>query len=40
MKDAKLLISELDDRLKELSDKHPEEGKPKFAVLYAVFPFE
>jgi DNA-binding transcriptional ArsR family regulator len=38
--EAEKLISDLDDRLKELSDKHPEEGKPKFAILYSVFPFE
>ncbi|HRR67419.1 MAG TPA: winged helix-turn-helix domain-containing protein [Methanomassiliicoccales archaeon] len=40
VEDAETLMSELNDRLKGLSDKHPEEGKPKFAVLYAVFPFE
>ncbi|HIH77265.1 MAG TPA: winged helix-turn-helix transcriptional regulator [Methanomassiliicoccales archaeon] len=38
--EAEKLISDLDDKLKELSDKHPEEGRPKFAILYSVFPFE
>jgi len=39
-KEAEQLITDLDDRMKELSDKHPEGGKPKFAILYTVFPFE
>jgi DNA-binding transcriptional ArsR family regulator len=39
-KDADQLILELDGRLKELSDRHDEESKAKFAVAYAVFPYE
>jgi DNA-binding transcriptional ArsR family regulator len=38
--EAERLITDLDDRLKELSDQHPEDGKPKFAILYSVFPYE
>ncbi|NLX48005.1 MAG: winged helix-turn-helix transcriptional regulator [Euryarchaeota archaeon] len=38
--EAEALISELDDRLKELADKHADDGGPKFAILYSVFPFE
>ncbi|MDD1772159.1 MAG: helix-turn-helix domain-containing protein [Methanomassiliicoccales archaeon] len=38
--EAEKLIAEMDDRLKELSDKHSEDGKPKFAILYSVFPYE
>ena len=39
-KEADQLIVELDSRLKELSDKHDEDSKAKFAVVYAVFPYE
>jgi hypothetical protein len=38
--EAKRLITEMDDRLKELSDRHTEEGRPKFAILYSIFPHE
>jgi DNA-binding transcriptional ArsR family regulator len=38
--EADQLIAEFDGRLKELSDKHDEESKAKFAVVYAVFPYE
>ncbi len=31
------LFAEMDDRSKELSDKHPEEGRPKFAILCSIF---
>ena len=39
-KEADQLIVEFDSKLKELSDKHDEESKVKFAVVYAVFPYE
>jgi DNA-binding transcriptional ArsR family regulator len=39
-KEADQLIAELDDKLKELSDRHDEASKAKFAVVYAVFPYE
>ena len=39
-KEADQLIGELDNKLKELSDKHDEDSKAKFAVVYAVFPYE
>ncbi|TFG54598.1 MAG: ArsR family transcriptional regulator, partial [Methanomassiliicoccus sp.] len=38
--EAEELISDMDDRFKELIDRHPEEGKAKFAILYSVFPIE
>jgi DNA-binding transcriptional ArsR family regulator len=38
--EADQLIVELDSKLKELSDKHDEDSKAKFAVVYAVFPYE
>jgi DNA-binding transcriptional ArsR family regulator len=38
--EADLLIRELDGKLKELSDRHNEESTAKFAVAYAVFPYE
>jgi len=38
--EAEELISDMDDRLKELTDRHSEEGKAKFAILYSVFPIE
>jgi|GEM_PF-1139576 DNA-binding transcriptional ArsR family regulator len=39
-KEADQLIGELDSKLKDLSDKHDEDSKAKFAVVYAVFPYE
>ena len=39
-KEADQLIVDLDGKLKELSDKHDEESDAKFAVVYAVFPYE
>jgi hypothetical protein len=39
-KEADALIADLDKELKGLSDKHQEEAKAKFAVIYAVFPYE
>ncbi|MEI6796284.1 MAG: helix-turn-helix domain-containing protein [Methanomassiliicoccales archaeon] len=39
-KEADALIVKLDQDLQELSDKHQEEAKAKFAVIYAVFPYE
>jgi DNA-binding transcriptional ArsR family regulator len=39
-KEADALIADLDKELKGLSDKHQEDAKAKFAVIYAVFPYE
>jgi hypothetical protein len=39
-KEADALIADLDKELKDLSDKHQEDAKAKFAVIYAVFPYE
>jgi DNA-binding transcriptional ArsR family regulator len=40
MREAEDLILELDDRLKRMADEHPEEDRAKYAVMYAVFPYE
>lgn len=40
VEEANRLIRELDEKLKQLAEKHPEDEKAKFAVLYAVFPYE
>ncbi|OPY32655.1 MAG: Helix-turn-helix domain protein [Methanomassiliicoccales archaeon PtaU1.Bin124] len=40
MDEANELIKELDEKLKKLSDKYPDSEKAKFAVMYAVFPYE
>jgi len=37
---AMALIKELDEKLKKLSDEFPDEEPTKFAVMYAVFPYE
>ncbi|MFA5312447.1 MAG: helix-turn-helix domain-containing protein [Methanomassiliicoccales archaeon] len=37
---AEQLIVELDEKLKKLSDEFPNEEQTKFAVMYAVFPYE
>ncbi len=39
-KEADQLMIELDQKMKELSDKHDQGSKAKFAVVYAVFPYE
>ena len=38
--DAEAFIEETDRRFKDLATKHPQEKKAKFALLYAVFPYE
>ena len=38
--EANELIKELDENLKKLADKYPDSEKAKFAVMYAVFPYE
>ncbi len=38
--DAEALIRETDERLRQLAEKHTEEKKEKFALLYAVFPYQ
>lgn len=38
--DAETFISEMDERLRELAEKHSQEKKEKFALLYAVFPYQ
>ncbi|HSV42567.1 MAG TPA: helix-turn-helix domain-containing protein [Methanomassiliicoccales archaeon] len=38
--EAERLIVELDEKLKNLADKYPEDEKAKYAVMYAVFPYE
>jgi DNA-binding transcriptional ArsR family regulator len=40
MREAEELILELDERLKKMADEHPEEDRAKYAVMYAVFPYE
>jgi len=40
MREAEDLILELDERLKKMADEHPEEDRAKYAVMYAVFPYE
>jgi DNA-binding transcriptional ArsR family regulator len=40
MREAEDLIVELDERLKKMADEHPEEDRAKYAVMYAVFPYE
>ena len=40
MREAESLIIELDERLRALAEKHPEEDRAKTAIMYAVFPYE
>ncbi len=39
-RDAERFIEETDKRLKELTEKHSQEKREKFALMYAVFPYE
>jgi hypothetical protein len=38
--DAETFIREMDKRLGQLAEEHPQEKKEKFALLYAVFPYQ
>jgi DNA-binding transcriptional ArsR family regulator len=38
--DAEAFILEMDKKLKDLVGKHPQDRKEKFALLYAVFPYQ
>lgn len=40
MREAEYPIPELDERLKKMADENPEEDRAKYAVMYAVFPYE
>jgi len=38
--DAEAFILDTDKKLRQLAEKHPQEKKEKFALLYAVFPYQ